>query len=150
MIIFKIQRLLLEFMSPLFYVNFHCSFWMHWWYFYWFSFMSASIAIIRCHNKIHINNCFMSTYIAVIGVNVTFVLCQLPLQLSDVLLNFISTLFYVNFHCSFWMCIWAFEKLFDNFVLCQLPLLLRDRLISFISTLFHVDFHCRLYPYYFN
>ena len=92
----------------------------------------------------------MSTYIAVIGVNVTFVLCQLPFQLSDVLLNFISTLFYVNFHCSFWMCRWDFEKLFDNFVLCQLPLQLRDRLISFISTLFHVNFHCTLYPYYLN
>ena len=95
----------------MFYVNFHCSFWMHWWYFYWFSFVPASIEILRCFNEFHINDCFMSTYIAVIGVNVAFALCQLPLQLSDVLLNFISTLFYVNFHCSFWMCWWDFDYL---------------------------------------
>ena len=127
------------------YVNFHCIFWMQSWFIYWFSFMSASIAIIRCLNIIHINNCFMSTYIAVICVNVTFVLCQLPLQL-----NFISTLFYVNFHCNFWMCWWDFAKLLDSFVLCQIPLQLRDRLISIISTLFHVNFHCTLYPCYLN
>ena len=106
--------MLLKFISMLFYVNFHCSFLMHWWHFYWFSFMSASIAIIRCLNEIHINDCFMSTDIAVIGVNEVFdtlVLCQPSLPLSNVLLNFISTLFYVNFHCRFWLC-WGNLKSF--------------------------------------
>ena len=87
----------------MFYVNLHCSYRCQ----CYICIMSTSFAIKRCVVKLYIN----------------FVLCQLPLQLLDVL--------------------------FDNFVICQLPLQSRDRLISIISTLFHVNFHCTLYPYYF-
>ena len=77
--------MLLEFMSTLCYVNFHCSFWMHWWNIYQFCFMSTSIARFAHVTWIHIH----------------FVLCQLPLQFLDALMKFISILFHVTFHCNY-------------------------------------------------
>jgi len=126
--------ILLQFRIMLFYVNFHFSYWMNWWNSYWFCFMSASIAIIRCLDKMHANFCFMSTSIAVKWcvdqLYINFVLCQLPLQFLDMMVKF-------------WLALWWF-------FLCQLRFQLRDGSISFISTLFHVNVHCMLCECYLN
>ena len=67
----QLLYVLMKIILILFYVSFHCNY--------------------KVHNEIYITFGFMSTFIAVIGVNKvfdTFVLCQLPLQFLDVLIKF--------------------------------------------------------------